>query len=431
MLPPTPVFINGEQAPGLPRHLNFTYGFHIPSLVTTPEGHLLAFAEAYLKQAPAPTDSVQPAAAAPPTAPLDFGLRDGFDGWIDIVCKRSEDGGRTWGPLTVVSRNSSLLTGERHTWGQQTPIVDRERGKVLLLSSLDNMHVRLQTSEDDGRTWTPWHRARDLDHSLRRPGWGRHYMGLPVGIQLEHPSPRAGRLLACASAFMDGANASSRYSYAVHSDDHGESWRMSAPIGPRHTSECSVAQRRDGDGAAFIYARIWNASCDGCLGYGRGIAESRDGGDTWGLATLHGLPDDVPDVEGSFASAAVEREDGRRETCFFTSAPRPYNKTSTSPGPRHNVSVRYACGRRFDEREWSLLHMVDPNSSSYSSIVHHRHPRHRHGAALLDLWAYSEDYHKHPQACFWPPFPSNETGWDRYACKGGVRVAAVPLPSEL
>jgi hypothetical protein len=254
-------------------------------------------------------------------------------------------------------------------------------------------------------------------------------MGLPVGIQLQHPSPRAGRLLACASAFMNGTDTASRYSYAVHSDDHGESWHMSGPIGPRHTSECSVAQRHDGDGAAFIYARIWNASCDGCDGYGRGLAQSRDGGDTWGVATLHGLPDDAPDVEGSFASAAVEREDGRRETCFFASAPRPCNTTydPSRPNPRHNVSVRYSCGRRFDAHQWSRAHMVDPNSSSYSSIVHHRHRAHRHGAVLLDLWAYSENYWLHPGACFSPIFPSNATDAHRYACKGGIRIAAVPL----
>ena len=168
-----------------------------------------------------------------------------------------------------------------------------------------------------------------------------------------------------------------------------------------------------------------DAATDGCE-----CDRLRSSGDAW-PESANELPDASRRREHVERGSVEACEDGRREPCFFTAAPRPYNKTSTAPGPRHNVSVRYACGRRFDAREWSLLHMVDPNSSSYSSIVHHRHPRHRHGAALLDLWAYSEDYHKHPQACFWPPFPSNETGWDRYACKGGVRVAAVPLPSEL
>ena len=49
-------------------------------------------------------------------------------------------------------------------------------------------------------SWTPSHLARDLDSSLRRPGWGLIFTGLPGGIQLQAPNPHAGRLVLCSSA---------------------------------------------------------------------------------------------------------------------------------------------------------------------------------------------------------------------------------------
>ena len=52
---------------------------------------------------------------------------------------------------------------------QPTPVVDTIAKKVFLLSSLDNWHMRLQESTDDGMTWTPSPDARDLDASLRKP----------------------------------------------------------------------------------------------------------------------------------------------------------------------------------------------------------------------------------------------------------------------
>jgi hypothetical protein len=110
-------------------------------------------------------------------------------------------------------------------------VVDQVTKKILLLSSLDNWHMRLQESTDDGRTFTPSHLARDLDASLRRPGWGLIFTGLPGGIQLQAPNPRAGRLVLCSSAYWSGGEMDpdgkitkegdvlSRYSYSIISDE--------------------------------------------------------------------------------------------------------------------------------------------------------------------------------------------------------------------
>lgn len=60
--------------------------FRIPAVVATRTGDLLAFCEGRV------------------------GSRDDF-GNIDVVLKRSTDGGRTWGPLQVAARNGDALAG--------------------------------------------------------------------------------------------------------------------------------------------------------------------------------------------------------------------------------------------------------------------------------------------------------------------------------
>jgi hypothetical protein len=111
----TSVFVDGEQAPGLP--LGWTYGFMIPILVETPSKALLALAQAYLKPPQNMTTRAKDEAH--------LRLGDGEHIWVDIVCKRSEDGGHSWGPLTLSSRASSLVPRVIHSWSQPLAIVDR------------------------------------------------------------------------------------------------------------------------------------------------------------------------------------------------------------------------------------------------------------------------------------------------------------------
>src|SRR3954469_10212958 len=71
--------------------------FRIPAVVHATNGDVLAFAEGRVADC-------------------------GDDGDIDIVLRRSTDGGKTWGPLQVVS------DGNGSTHGNPVPIVDRKTG---------------------------------------------------------------------------------------------------------------------------------------------------------------------------------------------------------------------------------------------------------------------------------------------------------------
>src|SRR5882757_392163 len=77
--------------------------YRIPAMVTTGKGTVLAFAEARKNNC-------------------------GDAGDIDLVVRRSEDGGKTWGSMEVVWNDST------NTCGNPAPIVDEQTGAVVLLS---------------------------------------------------------------------------------------------------------------------------------------------------------------------------------------------------------------------------------------------------------------------------------------------------------
>lgn len=160
--------------------------------------------------------------------------------------------------------------------------------------------------------------------------------------------------------------------------------------------------------------------------YGRGIARSNDGGLTFDTATLRGLPDTTPDVEGSFASALVTMNDtatGKlyNTTCFYVSAPH--------SAARNNLTMLKSCGPTAPD-VWGGVDgqtVVDPGSSSYSSIA----VRHMGTGTpkLYDLWAWSNASHMSPNSCIFgggglvPRVPAKPGS--AFACAGGIRFAEV------
>ncbi|HET7221113.1 MAG TPA: sialidase family protein, partial [Vicinamibacterales bacterium] len=91
----TGVFVSGAGS---------NHTFRIPSVIVTAKGTLLAFAE---------------------------GRRTGAGdaGDIDLVMKRSHDGGASWSALTLVGDNGP------NTFGNPCPVVDRRSGTIWLLTT--------------------------------------------------------------------------------------------------------------------------------------------------------------------------------------------------------------------------------------------------------------------------------------------------------
>ncbi|MEU1592087.1 sialidase family protein [Streptomyces sp. NPDC005708] len=284
-----------SAAPGCTSSVPYTAGrggyntYRIPAVVTTRKGTVLAFAE---------------------------GRRDGAgdSGDIDVVLKRSSDGGCTWGPLEVVA------AGRGDTRGNPAPVVDPRTGRIVLVTSYNggamtesqimrgkatpvrSRRVFVQTSGDDGRHFTP---PRDITAEVKRPHWRWYATGPGHAIALTR-GPYAGRLVVPANhsaappAGSRDTGREARYygAHALYSDNGGLSWHIGfadeSYDGRTNANESSAAQLPDGrlyfsardQGGRSAGNRLDSYSGDGGQSLDRPFAVQR---------TL----DDVPPVQGS------------------------------------------------------------------------------------------------------------------------------------
>ena len=301
-------------------------GYHtyrIPALVTTAKGTVLAFCEG---RRHSPHDA----------------------GEIDLVLKRSADGGRTWGETQVVA------TEPKTTCGNPCPMVDGTTGAVVVLfckNAADGPELKicegkafrtvwLTRSEDEGATWST---PREITQEVKRADWTWYATGPGHGIQL-----RNGRLVAPCD-HMPAANYQWSDPFRSHlllSDDHGVSWRIGAVTREADTNECMAVETAEG-GVCL--------NCRNRTGpRGRAVCRSADGGETVSEFTW----DDV--LIGPACQASVLRytwgdREGKSRILFAN--PGSFNRS------RMTVRVSY------DEcRTWPAERVLHSGPSGYSDL---------------------------------------------------------------
>jgi sialidase-1 len=293
-------------------------GYHtyrIPALLPTRRGTLLAFCEGRRGSA---SDA----------------------GDIDVLLKRSEDGGRTWSPQEVLAD----FAGD--TVGNPCPVQDRNTGIVWLPltsnpgsltereieknASRGTRTVWIMYSRDEGRTWS---KPANITQSTKDPGWGWYATGPGNGIQL-----RSGRLvIPCDHRRYEGQ---ARHSHVVYSDDNGRTWRIGGSA-QTDTNECAVVELADG--SLLLNMRSYHGRNR------RAVARSRDGGLTW---------DDFGFDEALIepvCQASLIRYD--RQRLLFS------NPASTR---RERMTVRLS---RDDGRTWTASRVLHEGPSAYSSLA--------------------------------------------------------------
>ena len=307
--------------------------FRIPAVVHATNGDVLAFAEGRVADC-------------------------GDDGDIDIVLRRSTDGGKTWGPLQVVS------DGNGSTHGNPVPIVDRKTGRIVLVTTHNgpepctngcDRDPYVQTSDDFGGTWTA---PRELTDA-KLPSWNFWYATGPMhGIQLEH-GPHAGRLIVGASfETYDGVGPHVYGTHLLFSDDAGETWHIGATTsrddGSVIAQEVTVAELTDGR----IYALARERGTDPG---NRAYAISSDGGDSFD-APFRTIPKLVmPDVQGSLLRFSARNEGDRRNRILF-SAP-------AHPAAREVMTVRSSYDEARSFGTWQQGKVFYWGPSAYSDMV--------------------------------------------------------------
>jgi sialidase-1 len=312
---PVPVFVSGAEASAY---------YRIPSLVRAPSGTLLAFAEA---------------------------RREGFldHGNIDLIMKRSEDGGRTWGEPELVYEEG----GDRKvTCTNLSPVMDEITGRVWVFFlvcerwNVADYKLMRMFSDDEGRTWSE---PEDIRTTVGNEKWLSAHPGPGHGIQLAR-GPHAGRLMVSGWYYMDGQHGV----FVLFSDDHGKTWKRHEPVavGPNETMLVELA---DGGVMAMMRPKYRSES------FWREFAKSEDG--------IHWTPARRTSwFRSVVCQASVLRHSwpaadrpGRMIFCHPASGN--YSDTSVH---RAGLTIRSS----FDDGEtWPVKELLYPGRSAYSDII--------------------------------------------------------------
>ncbi len=225
--------------------------YRIPAIVQALDGSIIAFAEA---------------------------RHDGVDdlGDIDIVARRSTDGGHTWGETIVVWDD---VNGD--VCQNPCPVVDRETGRILLLGtwnkitdseetihareSEDTRRVFILYSDDNGLTWSE---PREITSSVKLDEWTWYATGPCHAIQLRSEEHKDRIVVPCNHGEFENWTVS----HVIYSDDGGETWNIGGSAGSGN--ECTVAELANGD----IMLNMRGRKRDEGL---RIVAVSHDGGLTF------------------------------------------------------------------------------------------------------------------------------------------------------
>jgi sialidase-1 len=317
--------------------------YRIPAIIRLPDGQLLAFAEGRVN-----------------------GSNDFGD--IDIVLKRSNDNGRTWGPA------STVVDYDRLQAGNPAPVVDLTdqafpKGKIFLFYNTGTnsesevrkgkgyREVWYKTSSDLGITWsepvnitTQVHKPfqPDLNSSYNFKEDWRSYANTP-GHAIQITSGQYKGRIVVAANHSSGEPDKNWEDYASHlfySDDHGKSFRLGQTVHIAGSNEATSSEI-SGNGL-ILNARNQKGDIKARI-----VALSKNGGETWDSIWIDKYLAD-PVCEGSILS--IGQENGKNILAFCNPA---------SIKNRDNLSLRIS----YDEgRTWPVLIPVDRSPDQHSSV---------------------------------------------------------------
>lgn len=317
----TDVYVAGQEG---------YHTFRIPSVILTAKGTLLAFAE---------------------------GRRAGRSdaGDIDLVVKRSTDGGATWSTLKVIGDNGS------GTFGNPCPVVERDSGTIWLLTtqnlgedkesqivdgtSKGGRTVWVMHSTDDGVTWSE---PRDISANVKKADWTWYATGPGIGIQT-----RRGRLVIPANHALAASKV--HQSHLFFSDDRGKTWTLGGSAAD-HTNESQVVELADGR----LMLNMRNHPPQKPENF-RKVAISTDGGKILGETTTDSSliepPAQASLLRYSLAKNAGTGKGARKNRLLFANPAAP---------KRERMTVRVS----YDEgTTWPVSRVIYEGPSAYSCLV--------------------------------------------------------------
>jgi sialidase-1 len=309
----TDVFVSGQDGYNT---------YRIPAVETAADGSLVAFAEGRKYNAADPG----------------FGKQD-----IDLVYKRSTNNGVTWSPMVVLED-----PGEFWSAANPATLLDRTNGKLWVFyirskperstetarPGTDDMQTLARWSANNGRAWSEPIDLTSVARDMNDKSWRASVPGPGGAIQT-----RKGRLIVpmWKMPFAD---------FVIFSDDHGVTWQRGQCVpGTQGGDECQVVELNDG--RILIDMRQEK-------GPTRWLAESGDGGNSWG--------EPRPGVTVSPVTCAIER---------FTALAATEDRTCLLwTGPKGPQRKRLVMRASYDERKtFTNERLISDDHAAYSELT--------------------------------------------------------------
>ena len=322
--------------------------YHIPGIVVTAKGTVLAWCEARKRAA---------------------GVTDWDD--IRILLRRSTDDGKTWSAPTSIAvvpgpktKNPFALRMKNVdpndvTYNNPVLIADRD-GTVHLLFCLEYMRAFYQRSTDDGLTFSPPHEITSAFDAFKRDyDWKVLATGPNHSIQLKN-----GRLVVPVWLSTGTGGGAHRPSVAatIYSDDAGKQWKAGDIAVPNtvewiNPSEAVAIELKDG--RVMLNVRSESKA------HRRLVTISADGATGWSMPRF-----DAALLEPICMGGIIRYNHGGQNLVLFCN---PHNlaKENGKPEPgknrdRRNVSVKIS---RDEGQSWPVNKSIEPGPSMYSDIA--------------------------------------------------------------
>ena len=307
-----------------------TGGYHtcrIPGVVVTKEGTILAYCEA---------------------------RKGGTGDWqdIDVLLRRSADGGKTWSEPTVMADAGPLPAHNA------TGIVDGE-GTVHFLYCVNYARAFYRKSTDDGLTFSEPVEITEVFESFKeRFLWNVIATGPGHGIQL-----RKGRLIVPVWISNGGKRHRPSACSLIYSDDLGKTWEVGdlVPFDYVNMSETVAVELEDGS----TMLNIRNEDRD----HRRAISISKDGAHRWSAPRLD------PELKEPVCMANIIRYNFKTESqpgrilfsnpdnlAYSGKVGASYDKNRD----RVNLTIKLS---RDDGKTWPVSRVLEPGIAAYSDLA--------------------------------------------------------------
>lgn len=316
------------------RHRDGYHTYRIPTMVVTAKGTVLLFCEGRKAS-----------------------RKDGGD--VDLLMKRSEDGGRTWSKQVLIHEEGGDAPIRV---GNPCAIAQRDGKSVHLLFTRGGGECLFYTkSTDDGKTWSELVTTSDVPEQKEysETSFLKGFGGSPVRIgagPVHGIQTKDGRLIAPSYVGRTVEGKPRGGSCIIYSDDGGKTWNAGGVIPyvdeMRH-GECTVVQRSDG---SLLMNMRAGGSGTYALGY-RVLSTSSDGGTTWSQPVMDkNLP--CPACQASIIRL------NEKEILFLN--PAVHREGGFHLWSRRNLTLRLS---QDDGRTWPHSRVLNEGLAGYSDMA--------------------------------------------------------------